>query len=124
MRTNLHEALIPFELTNGNDGRGNKWYSTAKTRKNFERLLRMLGMARQPYDKKVSLRVVRVLGPRQKLWDTDSVGRGNSKELIDSLVEIGWFHDDSPRWLDVSFGQDASRRNEGPAIQLIVFEDK
>lgn len=42
-------AVLPIELTNGNDGRGSKWFSSAKTRKQIERNLRVLGHKRKPF---------------------------------------------------------------------------
>ena len=61
----------------------------------------------------------KTLGPF--LWDADSVLRGNAKELIDSLTALGWFHDDSPKWIVAVDGrQDASRREIGPMVEVEV----
>jgi hypothetical protein len=50
------------------------------------------------------------------------VGRGNVKELIDSLVELGWFVDDGPKWIThCDYRQDASQRINGPSVMIEVF---
>lgn len=116
-------ALLPIELTNGNDGRGHKWFRTAKVRQDIEIQIRQLGLVRDPFEFPVKLEITRILGKGQRLWDMDSILRGNSKELIDALCNCGWFWDDSPRWITkVTAHQDATRRDIGPAIELVVDE--
>lgn len=98
----LHSAELPVELNNGNDGRGGKWFSSAKVRTKIEALLRAEGHAmQQPISTgKVSILITRILGPRQQKWDADSYQRGNLKELIDALVVCGWFVDDGPKFIE------------------------
>jgi len=120
--TLLLHKILPFELTNGNDGRGSKWFSSAKLRKEFEKNLRLLGYERKPFATPVSVAVTRILGQGQRLWDSSSIGRGNYKELEDALVAIGWFHDDSPKWItETRFYQDASRRDQGSSIEIQIY---
>lgn len=114
---------FPIELTNGNDGRGGRWFSSAKVRKKLETTIRELGHVREPYDGQVAIQITRVIGKGQRLWDADSIGRGNAKELVDALVACGWFHDDCPKWIAVcDYRQDASRRADGPCVVVDVFE--
>jgi len=114
---------LPFELTNGNDGRGSKWFSSAKLRKQFEASLRTLKLVRQPYGHPVEITVTRILGPKQSLWDSSSIGRGNWKEIEDALVACGWFHDDGPKYIKrTTFEQDATRRIDGPSIEVEITE--
>lgn len=115
-------AVLPIELTNGNDGRGCRWFRSAKVRDDLERILRALRHVREPFDFPVSLTVTRILGPRQKLWDVSSCGRGNWKELEDALVACGWFHDDGPRWIEsIAWEQDGTQRKNGPAVEITVY---
>jgi len=112
---------LPFELTNGNDGRGSKWFSSAKLRKGFEDNLRKLGHVREPFGYPVAVTVTRILGPRQSLWDSSSIGRGNWKEIEDAMVACGWFHDDGPKYITrTTFEQDANHRGEGPAVMVHI----
>ena len=123
--TLLFQTILPFELTNGNDGRGSKWFSSAKLRKELEHHLRLLGYERKPFEMPVSVAVTRILGQGQRLWDSSSVGRGNYKELEDALVAIGWFHDDSPKWItETRFYQDASRRDQGSSIEIQIYNNE
>lgn len=123
VRNPLASEWLELELTNGNDGRGGRWFSSAKVRKEIEQYLRVNELDRQPFDVKTKIVLTRVLGPRQKFWDSDSLLRGNSKEIIDALVAVGWFYDDGPAWVtETRCLQDASRRQLGPAIVVEVFD--
>lgn len=112
---------LPIELTNGNDGRGGRWFSSAKVRKKIEAELRELDLVRSPFAIPVTVHIKRILGAGQRLWDADSILRGNSKELIDALVAVGWFVDDGPKYItEVTGSQDATQRRNGPSIVVTV----
>ena len=124
MKLVLHK-ILPFELTNGNDGRGSKWFKSSKIRNEFEKNLRLLGYDRKPFKTAVTVHVTRILGQGQRLWDSSSVGRGNYKELEDALVAIGWFHDDSPKYItETRFFQDPDRREQGSAIEIKIYSNE
>lgn len=112
---------IPLELLNNNKGRSFAHWNSTKLRKQYEQELRLRGLVRKPFEVLVDVAICRVLGPRHRLWDGDSVLRGSAKELMDSLVACGWFHDDGPRWIRNVIGiQDCSRRDIGPAVSIYV----
>jgi hypothetical protein len=118
----LFAVTLDIELTNGNEGRSKHWFKSAKIRDQFERLLRAKKLTpERPFPFPVVLRITRLLGKGQRLWDFDSCGRGNSKELIDSMVACGWFTDDSPKWVA---GCVFDQRKDGrvtPAVLVEVF---
>lgn len=97
------KVTLPIALTNGNEGRGGHWYAAAKRRKQYQRTLAMFGnlhgMKREPFPFPVRVVVTRVLAKGQRLFDSSSLGRGNWKEIEDSLVACRWFHDDGPKWI-------------------------
>lgn len=98
--TILHLARLPVVLTNGNDGRNKRWFSSAKIRTQIEYMLRLNShFLAEPFNEPIVLRITRVLARAQKLWDSDSIGRGNAKELVDSLVACNWFRDDSAAYI-------------------------
>ena len=122
MKPPIMSALLPIELTNGNDGRTKRWFSSAKRRQEYEELLIAHGLRREPLDVPVWVRVTRVLGKGQRLWDYSSGLRGNWKEIEDALVSVGWFHDDGPKWVTaVQFVQNKTSRDRGPATLVEVF---
>ncbi len=83
----------------------------------------MQDLKRDPFKFPVKLTLTRILGPNQRLWDADSVLRGNAKQLVDSLVAVGWFHDDSMKYITQVIGaQDATQRENGPAVLIEVFK--
>jgi len=93
--TLLKLATLPVVLTNGNEGRNKRWFSAAKNRTQIEYILRLHGHAMdEPFNEPIVLRLTRVLARGQRMWDSDSIGRGNAKELVDSLVGCGWFRND------------------------------
>jgi hypothetical protein len=120
----IHSAELPIELTNGNDGRGGRWFSSAKMRKAIESILIAEGHRRTPFESPVSLLVTRVMAKRQKAWDADSWQRGNLKELIDALVVVGWLIDDSPKYItEVRFRQRAGNPRPVKSTTIVeVFE--
>ncbi len=119
----LHRASMAIELTNGNDGRGSKWFSSAKVRDQIEGVLRITGHIRQPFAVPVVVRVTRVLGVRQQLWDYSSGLRGNWKEIEDALVVLGWFEDDGPKFItEVQFRQLVPKKRGSPSVIVEVFE--
>ena len=112
-----YRVTLPIQLTNGNDGRGSRWFKSANIRNRMEKTLRQLGLARTPLDVPVAVTVTRVLGKGERKWDSSSGLRGNWKEIEDAMVACGWFHDDGPKWItETTFRQDDSRRKDGPAI--------
>lgn len=115
-------VVLPIELTNGNEGRSKHWGKAAKLRDEYELWLRCEGYARKPFPFPVCVHVTRVMGPGEARWDYSSVGRGNWKEIEDALVALGWFVDDSARYIrDVRFFQHDSDRHLGPKIWVEVF---
>jgi len=119
----LMREILPVELTNGNEGRTKHFGQSASRRKKYEKQLCQLGLVREPFPCCVDVVVTRILGPRQQLMDSTSLGRGNWKEIEDALVACGWFVDDSPKHIrHTLFRQDALRRDIGPATMIEVFK--
>lgn len=122
-RNKPHVIRLAIKPDNRNQGRGGSYWRTAKDRERFEWQLRASGHTRQPAASRVDVKLTRVLGKGERLWDADSVLRGNAKELIDSLVALGWFHDDGPKWIRHCDGrQDNSRRDVGPCWEIEILE--
>lgn len=113
---------LPVKLTNGNDGRGSKWFQTAKDRKRLETLLRALGHVYSPLPFPVQLRVTRLLGKRERFWDASSCGRGNFKELEDAAVACGWFHDDCYEWIRGVYFEQRKEPRDKPAVLVEIFK--
>ena len=111
---------LPIELDNGNAGRGSRWFRSSNVRKKIEKVLRQLGLAREPYDVPVSLTITRIVGKGQRLWDADSIGRGNAKELVDALVAVGFFHDDGPKFIKLVDYRQRVERGSLPEVEITI----
>lgn len=117
----IFSKSLPFELTNGNEGRSKKYFASNDARKRFHADLIVMGLKRAPFDTPVIVHVIRLLGKGQKYWDSSSGLRGNYKELEDALVAVGWFHDDSYKCIpETRFFQERAE-NGKPGIRLEVY---
>lgn len=122
MKYPLLSVTLPINLSNNNSGQTRHWRKSHTDRKKFERMLRRLRLVRTPFSVPVLLHVTRVLGKGQRYWDSDSVGRGNSKQIIDACTACGWWTDDSYKYIQhTAFFQDGGRRKDGPAVLIEVF---
>jgi hypothetical protein len=116
-------VTLPMELTNKNKGQGHSWHHTAGDREDCETCLRALGHVRKPFTTKMNMRITRILGKRQHLWDQSSVLRGSAKQLEDALVSCGWFVDDSPEWIGLVIGdQEVPAKRGKPQVKIEVFQ--
>ena len=118
----LHSAVLPIELTNGNEGRSKKWFNSANQRNQYFLTLQLLGFGRKPFAERVDVLVTRIYGAGQKPWDASSIGRGNWKEIEDSLVQLGWWHDDSSKWIRHCDFRQRADRGEKPSVLVEVFQ--
>ena len=118
-------AYLDLEIFNGNTGRTKHFRSAKKLKDFYSALLKTWPVTkRKPFPYRVRLVITRILGQGQQLWDADSVGRGSVKELLDALVDRGWFTDDGPKYIrPVDFRQDENRRDEGPAVEIHVYRN-
>lgn len=120
-----HDFVLPLELTNNNAGQTRHWSAANKQKRTFADTLSKMRLRSTPPTHKQSVVITRILGPRQALWDADSVLRGNAKQLLDSLVDAGYFVDDGPKYISEVVGrQDASNRKNGPAIRVEIREEE
>jgi len=117
---------LPIELTNGNEGRSKHWSGAAKRRRQYEAIIRLMHARNhlrdpEPVRTPVKITITRVLGRGQRLYDADSLGRGNAKEIIDALVAAGFLPDDGPKHVvSCEYRQDASQRQHGPATIVTI----
>jgi hypothetical protein len=69
--------------------------------------------------RRARVEVIRVLGPRQKPMDRDSLAQLTAG-LVDSLKRCGYVTDDSERWATLTYTNDGTRRHEGPSIIMTI----
>lgn len=136
----LFTITIDKELKNGNTGRTKHFSQAIKEKKQWVQALGnadvetvtgivyplpafiqdvLLG---SPIQQKVGIVVNRVLGKRQRQWDSDSILRGNFKECLDSVVGSGLLSDDNTKYVAWCVGlQDDTRKSEGPFVELLFY---
>ncbi|MEM7697211.1 MAG: hypothetical protein AAF236_02265 [Verrucomicrobiota bacterium] len=117
---------LPIELTNGNEGRTRHYKKSHSQRKKYESIISLIGGRRTPFDHPVVVVVTRILGRGQAKWDASSFFRGNYKEIEDAMVALGWFADDSPKWIPLVIAvQDGNARKGNvraePSIRIEIF---
>jgi len=77
-------------------------------------------LADEPLAQLVGVEIHRVLGPRERKYDPDSVLRGEAKQLIDSLVGTNLLTDDSPKHILWAVGTQSDKRADESHV-LIRF---
>lgn len=138
----IGEIEIPMKLKNNNQGQGRHWSGSHKERRTateavadarvwtpatkesgvYQRLSDWTRAIQFGKDEKLGLVVWRILGKRERLWDADSVLRGNYKQIQDALIEAGLAEDDSPKYIEWVLGrQDDSIRDQGPKVLIDVY---
>lgn len=139
----LGEIEIPMKLKNNNQGQGRHWSGSHKERavasqavaearvwqpstsesRSWVSLPEWLSeLERFMVGQKLGLVVWRILGKRERLWDADSVLRGNFKQIQDALIEAGLAEDDSPKYIEWVLGrQDDSIRDQGSKVLIEVY---
>lgn len=125
---------IDHQLSNRNDGQGRHWGVSSKAKSKLLRNVREAEVAGYDdklcklgltFEDKVDILVTRVLGANQRLWDADSVLRGDCKQLIDSIVQIGLLKDDGPKYVGHVLGtQEQFRRKRGPCVWVDFFQSE
>lgn len=131
---------IDAELKNQNSGQTRHWSTAHREKKTMTTALlsgRILypgdgnikfgvfckEIMLHPFDARVDITVKRILGKAQRLFDPDSILRGNCKQLVDAIVDSGVLIDDSSKHVGRVLGmQDASQRDRGPAIEITFWE--
>lgn len=120
----LHEQTLNINLTNSNDGQGRSWHRPAKQRNDLRRYFKDNGLERIPFDQRVAIHIVRIIGPKQRAFDPDSILRGSMcKALIDTMVEFGWFHDDKLMHVSQVVGSQEVDRDNGPAVRVEIYDE-
>ena len=136
----LFTVTVNKELKNNNTGRSAHWSSAHKEKQSWLRALdgadvmtatgesldlntfRTYVLNDKPLAQIVGLAVRRVLGPRQRFFDADSILRGNVKEGVDSFVTAGILSDDNIKHVAWCVGlQDDTRKSEGPFTEFIFY---
>lgn len=115
--------VLPITLSNRNDGQGHGHWRTGADRKSIEATLRVLLHVYDPSEMPpVAITITRLWGKGCKAFDEDSIGRGNSKQLIDSMVACGWLVNDCrPHVMQCDYRQ--RRADDGIAAVLVEFRE-
>lgn len=136
----LVKVVVNANVANRNDGQGRHWSTSSKAKKRLFESCRQaefyrwcdelddwspsdLKSCQIPSRQRVDILATRILKPKQRLWDPDSILRGEFKQLLDSLVQLRVIEDDGHKYVNFVVGdQDPNRRHAGPAFELIFFE--
>lgn len=140
MGNHLFTMVIKEKLSNNNAGQGRGWHKSAKDRKTMDQKVGQSMIVTYDGDEMqyapfaeslggtqlsdlVVLIVTRVLGKGERKWDSDSILRGNSKQLLDAIVGTKLLKDDNPKYVSLVIGmQDDTRREIGPLIEVGFYE--
>lgn len=117
----VRTLLLPVQLLSKNQRDKLNWRARHNLRKNYSQIIGLKYPRRaDPPKYKQRVTVTRVMGPREREWDTQNIGAGTAVELIDALKLAGYFVDDSPKWLETKFTQERSSKVNGPAVLVQI----
>ena len=137
----LFTMTVNKKMSNSNNGQSRHWSSSHKDKKEFLRAVegswseadghmaltlddlfsQVIGQS--GLTELVDIKIERVLGKGERLWDADSVMRGSAKQLLDSIVDCGILVDDNSKAVRMALGaQDASDRTQGPAVRIYFYK--
>jgi hypothetical protein len=129
MATTREEGLVitfelPLRLTSVNTymGEHQRHKRTSEKKSIMVLLILLAPKGVKPPDHKQTVTLTRVLGRNEKLMDRANLYGGNSKQLIDCMTELGFWHDDSDKWLDLKIIQDTEHRDDGNKV-IVTVED-
>ncbi len=135
----LFTVKVNHKLKNNNNGQTRHWSSSHSERKKWMKALETAEvetetgcmfdyhdflanvLGGEPMAQKVGIEVHRVLGPRERHWDADSVLRGSAKQLVDSLVETKLLTDDNIKCILWALGTQSVERSAESHVLVRVF---
>jgi len=138
----LFTVKVYHKLKNNNNGQTKHWSSSHSERKKWMKALDtaevetangdVFGfhefathvLSGKPVAQKVGIEVHRVLGPRERHWDADSVLRGSAKQLVDSLVESNYLTDDNIKHILWALGTQSVERSAESHVLVRFFGAK
>jgi hypothetical protein len=103
---------IPVELRSKNDftGEGARWKRKAAKQEFIRCISWLVGNYIQPPECKQFVTYTRVLGKGKKLWDSGNMEGGDVIQLQDSLKQLGFWQDDSRKYLEARCKEDDTER--------------
>ena len=135
----LFTVKVYHKLKNNNNGQTKHWSQSHSERKKWMKALEtaevetvngdVFGfhefaahvLSGEPLAQKVGIEVHRVLGPRERHYDPDSVLRGNAKQLVDSLVESNYLQDDNIKCILWALGTQSVERSAESHVLVRFF---
>jgi hypothetical protein len=119
------EIRLCTPLVSLNELRGRHWGQRARLKTAIVSELTVRRLARlapkhPPNDLQI-VHVERLLNGQAKLMDEQNLAGGTAKELIDSLTTLGFWRDDSPRFVDIRYHQrQTTAQEKADGIHTVV----
>lgn len=113
--------VLPIQLLSKNTRDKLHFQARGKLRKEYLEIIELKYPRRAPAPQvRQRATVTRIKGPRERDWDEQNIGAGTAIELIDAMTRAGFWHDDSPRWLQTDFRQGSREKIKGPAVVIEI----
>lgn len=119
--TTAETLVLPIKLLSKNGRDKLTWRQRHRLRRDYLNIVHLKYPHRaDPPQCKQRVKIIRVMGPREREWDTQNIGAGTAVELVDALKLAGYFIDDSPKFLETDFAQERSSKIKGPAVFIEI----
>lgn len=114
-------VAVDIDLLSENKTLREHWSKRKKRKRDYGWLLSQQFNKTKPFDHPVKITVTRILGKGQRPFDADNFIGGSWKQVQDAMVDIGWLHDDTTKYVkSVVPVQDASNRQLGPSLIIDI----
>ncbi len=111
----LPTALL---LKNGRDKL--HWRERNDLKKSYKEILMLKYKAQTPPQVRQKAVVTRIKGPRERDFDLQNIGAGSAVELLNAMTAVGYWLNDSPKWLETEFRQAFHPTLKGPAVLVEI----
>ena len=116
-----HTLVLPIQLLSKNDRDRLHYRRRSALRLSYQSIVELTHPRKHETPREPQrVTVTRLMGAHERPFDLQNVGAGSAVELIDALKQLGWFRDDSARWLEPRFLQRPNDRDPGPACLVEI----
>lgn len=122
-----HTLVLPIQLLSKNERDRLHPRRRSALRLSYQSIIELTHPRRHDTPRQRQLvTVTRLMGVHERPLDLQNIGAGSAVELIDALKQLGWFVDDSPRWLEPRFRQKRNDQDPGPSclVEIEVMTPK
>ena len=116
-----HTLILPIQLLSKNERDRLHYRRRSALRLSYQQIIELTHPRRHETPRRRQLvTVTRLMGAHERPLDLQNIGAGSAIELIDALKHLGWFPDDSAKWVVPRFRQRPNDKDPGPSCLVEI----